>query len=608
MTLIKRVTKFVMPPYPRVRALKNKLVYPAEVMRDLGWVIFKGPSHIDSLRQLMYSEGGRHMYTKHKVIMSNLLRKYRRTNEIAVYDNIREICGKPLSIDDPRTVIFGVLGPDWPGFSSSTSRVLSGKGLNINFSTSLSLKDETLGFSIFESEIRNEKTLNFLRMIRATIRRDLEIAAIRNDWIMGRQEKEAEKHRLFLRCSYILAENKQKGLLKELQTLFGNRSDAYLLARDAEDLVLQIKINGSILEHVRKNPNEIGIGSKSLFLGDRSITELSMAAKTGSLTMEHVFDVLESSSQRLNIIDSYSFSLPEGISLLQIEFTKNDGSSLTKEERASFDKEFKDLLANRVKIPLGMEIDLRLSETLRGEHEKSQKPQAVIKPIEITDKRYQPFKVIFVAPADVSEKVRQQFLNSKTIMFSSGIPPRKYSQSENPLQLNIFSVNMPSTEKNPYDVITKLIEEITPVRVLERTMRTWDAERFEKTLSALKGKIDESFISNFYLATPPPHRYEIPLEKICEYISMAHELAALKKCAVKMSEDEKYCLLGVSFPTKDETKLTELDKTFKEFNVFSYVTRINSQDDFSIVLYSFKKKDGLNVKKLKDKIEKVVNP
>ena len=166
---------------------------------------------------------------------------------------------------------------------------------------------------------------------------------------------------------------------------------------------------------------------------------------------------------------------------------------------------------------------------------------------------------------------------------------------------------MPSSEKYPYDVITKLIEEITPVRVLERTMRTWDAERFTETLSSLKGKIDEPFITNFYLATPPPHRYEIPLERICEYISMAYELSTLKKSAVKMTEDEKYCLLGVSFPTKDELKLTELDKTFKKFNISSYVTRINSQDDFSIVLYSFKKKDGLNVKIFKEKIEKIVN-
>ena len=193
-------------------------------------------------------------------------------------------------------------------------------------------------------------------------------------------------------------------------------------------------------------------------------------------------------------------------------------------------------------------------------------------------------------------------------MLTSEIPPQKYSRSENPLELNIFSVNMPYSEKKPYDVITRLIEEVTPVRVLERTLRTMDAERFEKTLSSLKDKIDEPFITNFYLATPPPHRYEIPLEQICEYISLAHKLSESKKSIVEMPENENYCLLGVSFPTKDESKLLELDKIFKGFNISSYVTRINSQDDFSIVLYSFKKINGPQMKKLKEKIEKVVTP
>jgi hypothetical protein len=236
--------------------------------------------------------------------------------------------------------------------------------------------------------------------------------------------------------------------------------------------------------------------------------------------------------------------------------------------------------------------------------------------MEITDRRYQSYKVILVAPPDIAEKVHQQFMEAETVLLAAKNVQHTYGTGKKTLQVNIFTVNVEQRSglkpDEAYAIITGLIEQVTPkktpVRVFDNTMRTMDTERLEKVLSALKGEIDERFIQDVYLTMPSPNRYLVAQEQTRAHISLAYELLKLKRPAVKISENKEYPLLGVTFPTKGKSILLAIDKIMSELNIPSAITRINTPDDFSIVIYSFKKINELQFKKMKRMIEKVITP
>jgi hypothetical protein len=587
--------------------------YAREVSSDFLWMMLSAPRFGDNLRALMVSEAGRHMYTKHKKIALQLLRRYNRNNGIKVFDNIQRV-KRDISSENPVTITFGILGQDWPGMIDAVAGVIHEAGFNLSSSRSISIiKDkDTLGFVALEILVASDDEIKSLIRHRDEIRKNLEIAAQKDPWIIHFQKEHTRIYKKYRDCKRILIERNRSDLFDELGRFFEDRPDTYLENRSPEDLIEQIIANQKILEEAKKDGKEIGIAIgnlKNVSTGNE-ITGVSIAADAKKITFEGILDVLEHLFPNSHLVFDYNFTEQKSNKILyHVEFTKSDGSVLTGSETKQLQTHLERLTAQKsLSVWTSIEPFYRIiCRGLQKEFCGTGVPQILVCPLPQGKDKYR--VILVISKGSIKRQFAEVIAENMKLELIIARPPlamvRKTVKDELLThETYVLDIRADAIElSTPYLIHQEIIRTIKSV--IEGELRDYDKTGRDVVRSNLataaailaKNSIPENFVQTvlntaniadefLFIATP---------KEIAEQIILGHELFmefSGEKNRPIIGHSPSLIGIGFSF---DENNY--LEKCIEKLGQYSwYMSRLDLEaENFSIVIFKIKKSDGTDL-------------
>ena len=450
----------------------------------------------------------------------------------------------PKELSYPFYFYMGVIGKDWPGFSTAILGTIHGKGWNLSYESGLTLniKNELVGIIIFVIEIQNEPALRKFKKDKKEIINN--ILNVSSGSLAKRLLLSVESKRLEIYSKVINIINKEckENFLPDLLgpegeafKFFASRTKAYITERKPRDLAEHIIINYKAQKDVIQKNGKVQIYIRNLKTIKENLTCITVGVYEKDLTLKVILDTISFVLPDSRIIYNKEFTTPEGVMIARIEISNREGKYYPSPYHKRIRKVLKRIhkkgredTGKTSKISTGLENYVRaIIPRLIKELEKSGKTQVYFSLTNSTE-FFLEFKILVVTNKKEAEGKNYKIINGfnkiKGLKLLSTHQPRERGNSN----LLVFDIKADLDEFEAlaelYQKTKKvLMDALGKIRDFDEGIREMDSGKIEAVLKDFP-TIPEKQIKKLYYSLEDFWRISIPSSDITRILETTHKL------------------------------------------------------------------------------------
>ncbi len=475
-----------------------------------------------------------------KKLVEKLIRKWET--------NLKEIQILESSIPKkPSFPIFfsmGIIGKDWPGFSTAILGTIHGKGWNISYESGIRIEanGNELGIIILVIEIKNKPALKkFQKDKKEIIDNIVNISegSLAKRLLLSIGSKRLE---VYSKVINIIKKECKEDFVPDLLgpegetfKFFASRTKAYITERTPKDLSEQIITNYKVRKEVIKTNGEIQIYTKNIKTTKENLTCISVGVYEKELPLKVILGTISFVLPDSKIIYNKEFITPEGVLIARIEISDRDGKPYSLASHKKIKKVLKRIHEKEkedtekgAKAIIGLELYVRaIIPLLVKEFKKSGLPQVYFFLTNSTE-FFLEFKIIIVTQKEDAEpksrKIIAGFNKITGLKLLSTHQPREMENSS----LLIFDIKADLDEfealSELYQKTKKiLIETLGKFRDFDEGMREMDSKKIEAIIKN-SPNIPEKQVRKIYFSLEDFWRIGAPGSDITRIVETIHRL------------------------------------------------------------------------------------
>ncbi|MBN1695500.1 hypothetical protein JW879_08890 [candidate division WOR-3 bacterium] len=475
-----------------------------------------------------------------KKLVEKLIRKWEINSKgIQILEN-----NIPKRTSFPVFFSMGIIGKDWPGFSTAILGTIHGKGWNISYESGIRIEanGNELGIIILVIEIKNKPALKkFQKDKKEIIDNILNISegSLAKRLLLSIESKRLE---VYSKVINIIKKECKEDFVPDLLgpegetfKFFASRTKAYITERTPKDLAEQIITNYRVREEVIKTNGEIQIHTKNIKTTKENLTCISVGVYEKELPLKVILGTISFVLPDSKIIYNKEFTTPEGVLIARIEISDRDGKPYTLAAHKKIKKVLKRIHEKEkedtekgAKAIIGLELYVRaIIPLLVKEFKRSGLPQVYFFLTNSTE-FFLEFKIIIVTQKEDAEsksrKIIAGFNKITGLKLLSTHQPRELENSN----LLIFDIKADLDEfealSELYQKTKKILTEtLGKFRDFDEGMREIDSKKIEVIIKN-SPNIPEKQIRKIYFSLEDFWRIGAPSSDILRIVETIHRL------------------------------------------------------------------------------------
>ena len=457
-----------------------------------------------------------------------------------------EICKStiPKKVSYPFYFYMGIIGKDWPGFSTAILGTIHGKGWNLSYESGLSLniKNIQVGIIILVIEILNESALRKFKKDKKEILNNIlnvSTGSLAKRLLLSVESKRLE---IYSKVINIIKKECKENFLPNLLgpegeafKFFASRTKAYITERKPKDLAEQIITNYRAQKDVTEKNGNVQIYIRNLKTIKENLTCITVGVYEKDLTLKVILDTISFVLPDSRIIYNKEFTTPEGIMIARIEISNREGKYYPSPYHKRIRKVLKRIhkkgredTGKTLKISTGLENYVRaIIPRLIEELEKSGITQVYFSLTNSTE-FFLEFKILVVTNKKEAENKNYKIINGfnkiKGLKLLSTHQPRERGDSN----LLVFDIK---AELDEFEALSELyqktkrvlVDALGKIRDFDEGIREMDSEKIEAVLKDFPN-IPEKQIKKLYYSLEDFWRISIPGSDITRILVVTHKL------------------------------------------------------------------------------------
>jgi hypothetical protein len=480
-----------------------------------------------------------------KKLVENLIHKWEENSEgIQIYKS-----SIPKNPSFPLYFSMGLIGKDWPGFSTAILGTIHGKGWNISYESGVTMEanGNKLGIIILVIKINNEPALKKFQIDKKEIINNIvniSEGSLAKRLLLSIGSKRLE---VYSKVINIIKKECKENFVPDLLgpegetfKFFASRTKAYITERTPKDLSEQIITNYKARKDVISTKGEIQIYTKNIKTIKENLTCLTIGVYEKELPLKVILGTISFVLPDSKIIYNKEFTTPEGVLIARIEISDREGKpysiashkKIKKVLKRIHEKEKEDT-EKGAKAIIGLELYIRaIIPLLTKEFKRSGLPQVYFFLTNSTE-FFLEFKIIIVTQKEDAEpkirKIIAGFNKIAGLKLLSTHQPRELESSS----LLIFDIKADLDEfealSELYQKTKKiLIETLGRFRDFDEGMREMDAKKIEVIIHN-SPNIPEKQINKIYFSLEDFWRISAPASDITRIVETIHKLQSKHK-------------------------------------------------------------------------------
>lgn len=475
-----------------------------------------------------------------KKLVEKLIHKWERgSSELQIYKS-----SIPKELSFPMFYSMGIIGKDWPGFSTAILGTIHGKGWNLAYESAITIEinKNKLGIMILVIKIKNKPALKKFREDRKDI---IEIITNVSEGSLARRlllTNESKRLEVYSKVINIIKRNCKENFISELLgpegeafKFFASRTKAYITERTAKDLAEQITTNYRVRHDVIDKKGEIQIYTKNIKTIKENLTCITVGVYEKDLPLKVILGTISFVLPDSKIIYNKEFTTPEGVLIARIEISDREGKSYSPPSHKKIKKVLKRIheqekeeTSKGTKGIIGLELYVRaIIPLLVKEFQKSNLPQVYFFLTNSTE-FFLEFKIIVITQKKEAEpksrKIIAGFNKIAGLKLLSTHQPRELENAS----LLIFDIKADLDEFEALSELyqkTKriLVETLGKFRDFDEGMRDMDTRKIE-TIIKNSPDIPEKKIKKIYFSLEDFWRIGAPISDITKTVTTIYKL------------------------------------------------------------------------------------
>ncbi len=492
---------------------------------------------------------------KEKELIGKLIHKW-ESNSSALQIYKSKI---PKNPSFPLFYSMGIIGKDWPGFSTAILGTIHGKGWDISYESGIKIEKNgnTLGIIILVIEIKNKPALTKFKEDRKEIINNIENVSegsLAKRLLLSIGSKRLEVYSKVI--NIIKRECKEDfvpnllGPEGETFKFFASRTKAYITERTPETLAEQIITNYKARQDVISTNGEIQIYTKSIKTIKENLTCITVGVYERDMPLKVILDTISFVLPGSRIIYNKEFTTPEGVLIARIEISDTKGKSYPSPSRSRIEKVLKRIhlkgredTGKSTKAPIGLEHYLRaIIPRLIKEFEKSGVPQVYLSLTNSTE-FFLEFKILIVAQTEDSERKSRKIVTGFNKIKGLTLLSTHQRRDQKNASLLIFDIK---AELDEFEALSELYQEtkkvltdaLGKIRDFDEGMREMDSEKIETVLKNFPN-VPEKQIKKLYYSLEDFWRISTSGSDITRILKIIHKLLSKHQKSEILYEDLK---------------------------------------------------------------------
>ncbi len=475
-----------------------------------------------------------------KRLVKKLIRKWKKnSSEIQIYKS-----SIPKTPSYPFYFYAGVIGEDWPGFSTAILGAVHGKGWNLSYESGLSMEisGKKLAIIIFVIEIMNESALRQFRKDKKEMINN--IMNVSSGSLAKRLLLSIESKRLevYSKVINIIKKDCKEDFVYDLLgpegetfKFFASRTKAYITERTPRALAEQIITNYRAQKDVIKTNGKAQIYINNLKTTKENLTCITVGVYEKDMPLKVILDTILFVLPDSRIIYNKEFTTPEGVLVARIEISNREGNFYP----PSYHKRIKRVLkrihqkgrGDTIKsseAPIGMEHYLRaIIPRLIKEFDKSEAPQVYFSLTNSTE-FFLEFKILIVTQKEDAEIKNRKIITSFNRITGLSLLSTHQPRERGKVSLLIFDIK---ADLDEFEALSELYQKTKNalVRVLgkfrdfDEGMREMDSEKIETVMKNFPN-VPEKQIKKLYYSLEDFWRISTPSSDITRILESIRKL------------------------------------------------------------------------------------
>ncbi len=249
-----------------------------------------------------------------------------------------KICKKsiPEKPSFPFFFSMGIIGKDWPGFSTAILGTIHGKGWNITYESAITIEKNgnKLGIMILVIKIRNAPALKKFKKDKKEIVDNIinvSEGSLAKRLLLTNGSKRLE---VYSKVTNIIKKGCEEDFVSDLLgpegeafKFFASRTKAYITERTPLNLAEQIITNYKTRQDVINSKGEIQIYTKNIKTIKENLTCITVGVYEKDLPLKVILGTISFVLPDSKIIYNKEFTTPEGVLIARIEISDREGKS-----------------------------------------------------------------------------------------------------------------------------------------------------------------------------------------------------------------------------------------------------------------------------------------
>jgi len=444
----------------------------------------------------------------------------------------------------PVFFFMGMIGKDWPGFSTAILGTINGKGWNLAYESAITMEinKDKLGIMILVIKIENKPVLK-------TFREDIKdiIDNIKNvsDGSLAKRlllTNESKRLEVYSKVTNIIKKECKEDFVSDLLgpegeafKFFASRTKAYITERTPKDLAEQITTNYRVRQDVIDKKGEIQIYTKNIKTIKENLTCITVGVYGKDLPLKVILGTISFVLPDSKIIYNKEFTTPEGVLIVRIEIGDREGNPYPPPSHKKIKKVLKRIhekekgeTSKGTKGIIGLELYVRaIIPLLVKEFQKSNLPQVYFFLTNSTE-FFLEFKIIVITQKEKAEtksgKIMTVFNRTAGLKLLSTHQPRELENAS----LLIFDIK---ADLDEFEALSELYQKTKKIlaetlgrfRDFDEGMRDMDNKKIETIIKNFPD-IPEKKIKKIYFSLEDFWRIGAPISDIKKTVTTIYKL------------------------------------------------------------------------------------
>lgn len=488
-----------------------------------------------------------------KTLVEKLIRKWETNSSgVQIYKS-----GIPKNPSYPFYFHMGIIGKDWPGFSTAILGVIHGKGWNLSYESGITMEvnGNKLGIIILVIEIMNEPALGKFRKDRNEMINNImnvSVGSLAKRLLLSVESKRLE---VYSKVINIIEKECKEDFLHNLLgpegeafRFFASRTKAYITERSPNDLADQIISNYRTHKDVINTNGKIQIYIKNIKTIKENLTCITVGVYERDIPLKVILDTISFVLPDSRIIYNKEFTTPQGVLVARIEISDRGGKPYPPPSHKRIKKVLKRIhlkgredTGKSAKAPIGLEHYLRaIIPRLIKEFEKSGEPQVYFSLINSTE-FFLEFKILIVTKNEDAERKNRRIVTGFNRIAGLTLLSTHQPRERGKASLLIFDIKAALDEfealSELYQKTKKvLIGELGKIRDFDEGMREMDSEKIRTVIKNFPN-IPETQITKLYYSLEDFWRISTPSSDITRILKTIHKLLNKHKKGKTLHKD-----------------------------------------------------------------------